>query len=69
MGIPVSEERLYETGNFIFSPEDPVVPLAQDIRLKRQKGLQGTVVVVSVGKETGVKRSMDILPKKDLQAL
>jgi len=62
----VSEEGFYEIGHLVFSLDHPIVPLAQDIRLKRKKELQGASVVLSIGKETGVEGSVDILPKKDL---
>jgi len=59
----VSEEGFYEIGHLRFSLDHPIVPFAQNIRLKRKKELQGATVVVSIGKEAGIKWSVDILPK------
>ena len=63
----VSKEGFYEIGHLLFSPNHPIMPFAQYIRLKREKELQGTVVVLSVGEQTGIQRPVDILPEKNLQ--
>lgn len=63
------QEGLDEVGDLLLPSDHPVVSLAQNIRLKGKKKLQRAPVVVPVGKKAGVERSVDILPKQNLQTL
>ena len=53
-----------KVGHFFFPPMHPIVALTKYVGFQLKQQVQGALVILSIGQQTGVQGTMDILPEQ-----